>query len=511
MIWQQWRLVYKPGFTYLLESGMDLVVNKQLTSSNICVERKGGTFLITGSSPFTSGRKIMSVSGSKSTRMIAGFAVVVTFLTIFIISSQGICFAEDNVSDFESIELFTDVIAIIKKNYVENIDTKKLVYSAINGMLSSLDPHSSFMTPESYKEMKIETKGSFAGLGLEVFIKNNYLNVISPFEDSPAIKAGIKTGDMILKIDDKSTRGLNINNAAKFLRGQQGTKVVLTIMREGFEKPKEFPLVRGMIQVKSVKSNLIDGGYGYVRIAQFQENTDDDLSKALKTLKEENKGELKGLVLDLRNDPGGLLDQAVNVADHFVPDGKMIVYTEGREKDSNMQFTAKKGGKEPNYPIVVVINGGSASASEIVSGALQDHRRAIILGTQSFGKGSVQTIIPLMDDSGLRLTTARYYTPKGRSIQAKGITPDIVVETVELPKTPGKKDTLYLREKDLENHFENKDKTRSADIKKDLNKNKNEKSDKTPQRLEDNLKNDYQVQRALDLLKGWELIKTMGQ
>jgi carboxyl-terminal processing protease len=231
-------------------------------------------------------------------------------------------------------------------------------------------------------------------------------------------------------------------------------------------------------------------------------------------MKEENKGELKGLVLDMRNDPGGLLDQAVKVADHFVPEGQMIVYTEGREKDSKMQFTAKKGGKEPNYPIVVVINGGSASASEIVAGALQDHKRAIILGTQSFGKGSVQTIIPLSDDSGLRLTTARYYTPKGRSIQAKGITPDITVEAVELPKTTGKKDSMHLREKDLENHFETEDKTKTdaGDVKKDEKKSdkKDEKTEKTPQKLEESLKNDYQVLRALDLLKGWELIKSMG-
>jgi carboxyl-terminal processing protease len=259
----------------------------------------------------------------------------------------------------------------------------------------------------------------------------------------------------------------------------------------------------------------MDGGYGYVRIAQFQEKTDEDLAKALKSMKEEYKGELKGLVLDMRNDPGGLLDQAVRVADHFVPEGQMIVYTEGREKDSKMQFTAKKGGKEPNYPIVVVINGGSASASEIVAGALQDHKRAIILGTQSFGKGSVQTIIPLSDDSGLRLTTARYYTPKGRSIQAKGITPDIAVEAVELPKTTAKKDTLHLREKDLENHFETEDKSGSGDVKKDEKKSekkdeKGEKGEKVPSKLEDNLKNDYQVLRALDLLKGWELIKSMG-
>lgn len=452
----------------------------------------------------------MSVSGSKKTRVIAGFAVIVAFLTVFIISSQRQSSAKG--SDFESIELFTDVMAIVKKSYVEEVDTKKLVYGAINGMLSSLDPHSSFMPPDTYKEMKIDTKGAFGGLGIEISVKDGVLTVISPIEDTPAFKAGIKAGDMILKIDDKFTKDLNINDAVKRMRGIKGTKVVLTIMREGFDKPKEFPLVRDIIQVKSVRFHLTDGGYGYVRIAQFQEKTDDDLGKALKAMKEEYKAELKGLVLDMRNDPGGLLDQAVKVADHFVPEGHLIVYTEGREKDSKMQFTAKKGGKEANYPIVVLINGGSASASEIVAGALQDHKRAIVLGTQSFGKGSVQTIIPLLDDSGLRLTTARYYTPKGRSIQAKGITPDIVVEAVELPKTIGKKDSMGLREKDLENHFETDDKSGSAAPKKIEKKDdkKDGKVEKVPTRLEENLKTDYQVSRALDLLKGWELIKSMN-
>ncbi|HIJ87258.1 MAG TPA: S41 family peptidase [Desulfuromonadales bacterium] len=458
----------------------------------------------------------MSVPGSKKTRIVAGFAVIAAFLTVFIISSQRHSAAEGKGSDYESIELFTDVMSIIKKSYVEEVDTKKLVYGAINGMLSSLDPHSSFMPPDSYKEMKIDTKGAFGGLGIEISIKEGVLTVISPIEDTPAFKAGIKAGDMILKIDDKFTKDLNINDAVKRMRGIKGTKVVLTIMRDGFDKPKEFPLIRDIIQVKSVRFHLAEGGYGYVRIAQFQEKTDEDLVKALKTMREEYKSELKGLVLDMRNDPGGLLDQAVRVSDHFVPEGQMIVYTEGREKDSKMQFTAKKGGKEANYPVVVLINGGSASASEIVAGALQDHKRAIILGTQSFGKGSVQTIIPMADDSGLRLTTARYYTPKGRSIQAKGITPDIVVEAVELPKVTAKKDSLHLREKDLENHFETEDKSGAGEAKKDEKKSdkkddkKDDKTDKVPTRLEDNLKNDYQVLRALDLLKGWELIKSMG-
>ena len=454
----------------------------------------------------------MFSKGSKKKRVLAGFAIIIATLVIFIgISSQRRCAAEGKGSDYESIELFTDIMGIIKKSYVEEVDTKKLVYGAINGMLASLDPHSSFMPPDTYKEMKIDTKGTFGGLGIEITIKDGILTVISPIEDTPAYKAGIKSGDQILRIDERFTKDLNINDAVKRMRGLKGTKVNLTIMREGFDKPKEFPLIRDVIQVKSVRSRMLDSGYGYVRIAQFQEKTDDDLTKALRTLQEENKGALSGLVLDLRNDPGGLLDQAVKVADHFVEDG-LIVYTEGREKDSKMQFSAKKDGKEPNYPIVVLINGGSASASEIVAGALQDHKRAIVMGTQSFGKGSVQTIIPLSDDSGLRLTTARYYTPNGRSIQAKGITPDIIVQRLELPKEGDKKEGLHLREKDLENHFETEDKA-GKEIKKDEKKEDKKEDKKDTQattKPEDNLKNDYQVMRALDLLKGWEILKKMG-
>jgi len=377
-------------------------------------------------------------------------------------------------------------------------------------MLSSLDPHSSFMSPETYKEMKIDTKGAFGGLGIEITVKDGILTVISPIEDTPAFKAGIKSGDHIFKIDDKFTKDLNINDAVKRMRGVKGTKVILTIMREGFDRPKEFTLVRDIIQVKSVRSRMLDNGYGYVRIAQFQEKTDDDLIKALKTLQDEVKKPLSGLVLDLRNDPGGLLDQAVRVADHFIDEG-LIVYTEGREKDAKMQFFARKGIKEPKYPIVVLINGGSASASEIVAGALQDHKRAIVMGTQSFGKGSVQTIIPLSDESGLRLTTARYFTPNGRSIQAKGITPDIVVERLELPKEADKKEGFHISEKDLENHFENTAEPGETPKGDKKDEKKEQKKDKPVSgKLEDNLKNDYQVMRALDLLKGWEILKKMG-
>ncbi|TWJ19159.1 S41 family peptidase [Geobacter argillaceus] len=425
--------------------------------------------------------------------------VLLTLVTLGVgIGIQRKCAAQGG-NDYESIELFTDVLSIVKKSYVEEVDTKKLIYGAINGMLASLDPHSSFMPPETYKEMKIETKGTFGGLGIEISIKDGILTVISPIEDTPAFKAGIKAGDQILKIDDKFTKDLSIMDAVKRMRGTKGTKVTLTIMREGFDKPKDFPLTRDIIQVKSVKFKTLDDGYAYVRIAQFQEKTDDDLEKALKTLSDENGGKLRGLVLDLRNDPGGLLDQAVRVAEHFVEEGKMIVYTEGREKDAKMKFVSRGGNKQDTYPIVVLINGGSASASEIVAGALQDHKRAVIMGTQSFGKGSVQTIIPLADNSGLRLTTARYFTPSGRSIQAKGIAPDITVERMELSSAE-KKDSMHLREKDLENHFEDdKSKQEPAQEKK---------SEKLPAyKTDEQIKTDYQVLRALDLLKGWDILK----
>jgi len=429
------------------------------------------------------------------------FIATVSLLTLTIaFGVQRRCAAQGGGNDYESIELFTDVLSIVKKSYVEEVDTKKLIYGAINGMLSSLDPHSSFMPPDTYKEMKIDTKGAFGGLGIEITVKDGILTVISPIEDTPAFKAGIKAGDQILKIDDKFTKDLTITDAVKRMRGVKGTKVTLTIMREGFEKTKEFVLERDIIQVKSVKSKLLDDGYGYVRISQFQEKTDDDLEKALKTLQAE--APLRGLVLDLRNDPGGLLDQAVRVCEHFTDEGKLIVYTEGREKDSKMRFTARKGNKQPNYPIVVLINSGSASASEIVAGCLQDHKRAVVMGTQSFGKGSVQTIIPLSDNSGLRLTTARYFTPSGRSIQAKGITPDIVAERVEIAAATEKKaDGMHIREKDLENHFESE--------KKDAVDEKKVKP--APYKTDEAIKSDSQVLRALDLLKGWDILKTMGK
>lgn len=452
------------------------------------------------------------LKSSKSKKTILGFVVVMVALIAFIgASTQRRCDAQSG-KEYEYIGLFTDVMTIVKKSYVEEVDTKKLIYGAINGMLASLDPHSSFMTPETFKEMKIDTKGAFGGLGIEISIKDGILTVISPIEDTPAQRAGIKSGDQILKIDDRFTKDLTITDAVKRMRGTKGTKVILTIMRDGFDRPRDFPLIRDIIQVKSVKSRLMDGGYGYIRVAQFQERTDEDFSKALKALAEENKGKLlSGLVIDLRNDPGGLLDQAVRISDHFVENGKMIVYTEGREKESRMQFTGSNRQKEPGYPIVVLINSGSASASEIVAGALQDHKRAVVMGTQSFGKGSVQTIIPLSDESGLRLTTARYYTPSGRSIQAKGITPDIIVEQLDLPKEASRREQMLIREKDLENHFEGDPRSTAPEGAKEKEPAKaGEKSDKGDKKPSDPFKADYQLMRAVDLLKSWEILRGLG-
>ena len=435
-------------------------------------------------------------------RKLTLFAAGVTLLAVAIVTgNRRLCSAEEG-NDYQSIELFSDVLSQIKKSYVEDVDTKKLIYGAINGMLASLDPHSSFMPPEMFKEMKKESKGSFAGIGIEITIKDNMMTVISPIEDTPAFRAGIKAGDVILKIDDKYTKDMTSMEAVKRMRGANGSKVVLAIGRDGFEEPKEFQLVRELIHLKSVKYKTLDNGYGYIRIAQFQENTDDDLIKALQSLRTDNGGELRGLVLDLRNDPGGLLNQAVNVAAHFVEEGKLIVSIEGREKNSKTKFTSQNTVKEPHYPIVVLINSGSASASEIVAGALQDHKRGIIMGTRSFGKGSVQTTIPLSDKSGLTLTTALYYTPSGRSIQAKGITPDIVVEQKELAAQP-KKDAMQIdiREQDLENHFE-------PEVGKKSPKEKTE--EKLPlYQSDEQIRGDYQILRALDMLKGWETLKSV--
>ncbi len=398
----------------------------------------------------------------------------------------------DDENLYKNLELFTKVLSIVKKDYVEDKTYKDLIYGAINGMLSSLDPHSSFLPPDSFKEMQVETKGEFGGLGIVITIKDGILTVVSPIEDTPAYKAGIKAGDKILKINGESTKDLTLMEAVKKLRGKPGTKVTISIFREGFKKLKDVTITRAIIKIKSVKKKMYENNIAYIRITQFQERTTRDLKKALKDLQKEY-GEIKGLVLDLRNNPGGLLSQAVGVSDVFLKKG-LIVYTKGRVENSSYKFFAHDDGDEGNYPIVVIVNAGTASASEIVSGALQDHKRAIIIGTQTFGKGSVQTIIPMDDGSAIRLTTAKYYTPSGRSIQAEGIKPDIEVPQRKLEK---KKDTdeFIVREKNLKGHFEND---------KEKNKNKEEKKTKKNM-IKFNEVNDYQLLQALEIVKALQI------
>jgi carboxyl-terminal processing protease len=361
-------------------------------------------------------------------------------------------------SSYEELETFANVLTIVQKNYVEPVSTKQLINGAITGMLASLDPHSAYLTPDLYKDLQIETRGSFGGLGIEITIKNGVLTVVSPIEDTPAYKAGIKPNDQIIKIDNNFTKDMTLTDAVKAMRGPKGSQIILTLHREGLPELFTDPMLRDVIKIKSVKAKQLPGGYDYIRVSTFQEHTDEDVEADLQKFQKDHGGKIKGLVLDLRDDPGGLLNQAVHIADDFL-DGGMIVYTEGRLESQKQKYLSHKKGDYFEYPMVVLVNGGSASASEIVAGALQDHRRAAILGTQTFGKGSVQTILPLDDKSALRLTTARYFTPNGRSIQAVGITPDMVVEEPKLTQAaaevPGDVDEETIRESDLPRHFTN--------------------------------------------------------
>jgi carboxyl-terminal processing protease len=390
-------------------------------------------------------------------------------------------------STYEDLRTFVDVLNVIKKNYVDEVKTKDLVSGAIKGMLSSLDPHSGYMSAEAFKEFQVETKGEFGGLGIQIGVKDGILTIISPIEDTPAYKAGLKAGDKILKISGESTKSLNIQDAVTKMRGPKGKPVILNIYREGWTEPKDFTIVRDIIKIKSVKFKMLKDDIGYVKLTQFQEMTAEDLSKALKELKE--KG-MKSIILDLRNDPGGLLNSAVDVAGQFLPVKKLVVYIKGRSGDKIEYYTE---GDVPSYvdlPMVVLVNQGSASASEIVAGALKDWNRAVIIGIQTFGKGSVQTLIPLSDGSGLRLTTAKYYTPSGVSIQNVGITPDIVVK---LEAKEGKGMSV-IREKDLEGHLQNE---KNIEAPAD--------EEKVPIEVEE--KDDIQLQRAIDALKTWEVIE----
>jgi len=401
---------------------------------------------------------------------------------------------------YKDIKLFNEVFDMVKKNYVDEVDSATLIRGAINGMIRTLDPHSSFMTPELYKELEVETEGQFGGIGIEITILKDILTVVSPIEDTPAFNAGVKSGDQIIKIDGKSTKDITIMEAVKKLRGPKDTKVTITIMRENMSKPKDIVLTRAIIQIKSVKSKIFEDNIGYIRIASFNERTADDLRKALREISEKPQP-MKGLVLDLRNDPGGLLIQAIEVSDMFLKSG-IIVSTRGRTKNMETTAMAKNDGDEISCPIVVLVNEGTASAAEIVAGALQDNSRALIIGAQTFGKASVQTVISLEDGSALKLTTARYYTPKGRSIQAEGIKPDIVVKYIRpVPAEDAENNSLLredrIREKDLQGHIK--------PAKEDGTK-----FDESPVKdTKDSadLSNDNQLKTAVDILKSWDIMK----
>ena len=445
-----------------------------------------------------------------------------------LISLQFSAMAEKDVRTtlpIEELRTFAEVFNAIKQGYVEPVEDKKLITNAISGMLTNLDPHSTYLDEDAYKDLQVGTQGEFGGLGIEVGMEDGLVKVVSPIEDTPADRAGVKTGDLIFKLDDTLVKGMTLSDAVKRMRGKPKTTIKLSILRKGEAKPIEITLTREIIKVQSVKSKLVEDGYGYLRITSFQENTGASLVKHLNDLYQ--PGPLKGLVLDLRNDPGGLLNTAIGVSAAFLPQKTLVTSTDGRTPDAKHLFYAQpedylRGSKEDylkslpalarKVPMVVLINGGSASASEIVAGALQDHKRAIILGTTSFGKGSVQTVLPLPGNAAIKLTTARYFTPSGRSIQAKGIVPDIVVE-----ESASGSSSARLREADLENHLGNGDKDAAAapakpqskapaKAKASPGKDDGDEPAEPPTR-ELASKKDYQLNQALNLLKGLQIMQ----
>lgn len=476
-----------------------------------------------------------------STRLLKYGLIALTALNLLLVSQNFSANADKQVTaalPVEELRNFTEVFGRIKSDYVESVEDKKLIKEAINGMLQGLDPHSAYLDAEAFKELQVGTQGEFGGLGIEVGMEEGFVKVVSPIEDTPAFKAGLKSGDLIIKLDDTAVKGLSLNDAVKRMRGKPNTTIKLTVLRKGEAKPLVFELTRAVIQVKSVKSKQIEDGYASIRITQFQERTGEDLAQAIQKVYKENPGGLKGLVLDLRNDPGGLLNSAVAVSAAFLPQDVLVVYTEGRAEDAKMRLTASRehylrGSFRDDYisklpkeiksvPIVILVNNGTASASEIVAGALQDHKRAKVLGTQTFGKGSVQTILPLGNNTAIKLTTARYFTPNGRSIQAKGIVPDHIVEDPALAGL----ESANVREADLEHHLSNPtgaEKTEGKSESKPETASKPESSSSTsqpqttakpaestttpaaktePKVGPDGEKEDFQLQQALNLLKG---------
>lgn len=429
---------------------------------------------------------------------------------IFVITAGSGFFHNRSASakeTYKGLKLFTDVLELVERNYVDPVDTEKIIHKAIQGMIGSLDPHSMFMPPEAFSELKMDTQGEFGGIGIVITMKKAFITVISPIEGTPAYRAGIKAGDVIIKVDGESTQDMALWEAVKKMRGPKGTDVVITVARKGEPKPIDFKLKRDIIPIESVKAVALKPGYGYIWLTNFRNNTTDDLLKAIDEL-ESKSGPLKGLVLDLRDNPGGLLDQAIKVSDIFLEDGA-IVSIKGRFKNRNQTFSASTNQVKRDYPLVVLINGGSASASEIVAGALQDNGRALILGTTSFGKGSVQTVETLRDGYGIKYTIARYYTPSGRSIQAQGIKPDIVIKPGRIDDKDQIEEERWISEKDLKNHLEaqppSPKKKDAAGLDKEGTKDttliQRAKSRHVPITLAD-IKDDRQVARALELLIG---------
>ena len=409
--------------------------------------------------------------------------------------------AEESVGlPLNELRNFSDIFARVKSDYVEEVDDKTLLEHAIRGMLTGLDPHSTYLNNEEYKELKIGTTGKFGGLGIQVGMEDGFVKVISPIDDTPAFRAGLESGDLIIRLDDKSVKGMTLNDAVKIMRGEPGTDIKLTVIREGADKPLPFTVTRDIISVKSVKSRILEPDYGYIRISNFQSKTARDLVSELSNLKKENKNELKGLVLDLRNNPGGVLSAAADVSDAFIDEGK-LVYTQGRIANSDFEFNAKPGDIMNGSPVVVLINSGSASASEIVAGALQDHKRAIVMGSKSFGKGSVQTIQELRSGGAVKITTARYFTPNGRSIQGEGITPDIILDRYEIKDSKDDDKSLRIKESDLSGSISNPTKSQEA-IKKAEEEGK--KGDEKEEKIK--ASDDFQLYEALLLLKGLNIL-----
>lgn len=434
--------------------------------------------------------------GRFSTAWLTGF-VVVTTLVLGVLIGKGWEKTGHASESYEELKVFAEVLTQVKKHYVEETPTKDLVHGAVRGMLATLDPHSSYMTPDMYKEMQVETRGEFGGLGIQIGVKEHRITVIAPIEDTPAYAAGIESGDVITKVDDTPTKDLTLMEAVQKMRGPKGTKVTLTVEREGSKAPLQFTLIRDTIKIRSVRSRVLDERIGYVRISQFQESTAEDLSGKLADLKEEN---VQGLILDLRNNPGGLLSAAVGVSEQFLESDKLVVSIKGRDGRKD-EYRARLQSEHYEYPMIVLVNQGSASASEIVAAAMQDWGKAVIIGKTTFGKGSVQTILPLSDGSGLRLTTAKYYTPRGESIHKVGVKPDIEVEPKPITLA---KETSTVAGKPGEDAAAVSKPPKAEEAKASEEKKKDLKD------LEaEFMKKDVQLQKAIELLKTWKVFKEL--